>query len=34
MIEVANITRRYDSFTAVDQVSFQIQRGDRWPVGP
>lgn len=28
MIEVANLTRRYDSFTAVDQVSFQIQRGE------
>lgn len=28
MIEVAKLTRRYDSFTAVDQVSFQIQRGE------
>lgn len=28
MIEVANLTRRYQSFTAVDQVSFQIQRGE------
>ncbi len=28
MIEVANLTRRYERFTAVDQVSFQIQRGE------
>lgn len=28
MIEVANLTRRYEDFTAVDQVSFQIDRGE------
>lgn len=28
MIEVANLTRRFGSFTAVDHVTFQVQRGE------
>ena len=28
MIEVTNLSRRYGNFTAVDQVSFQIGRGE------